>query len=487
MYEYIGNMKELRNPLILYDNREQNGKMNYNHLDEKDMKEISSMVSPDRFSNGESNLDLHSKDQSYHIPSRPEAVIWPVTEEEVAEIVRYANTRRIPVTGWGAGSSLEGNPIPVRKGLVLDFSMMNRIINIREEDFQADVEPGVVYKDLNEHLRYKGLFFPPDPGARATIGGMIANNASGTRTIKYGATKDHILRLSVILASGKKVDMGCRSSKTSSGYDLIHLFVGSEGTLGLVTRATVKLVGLPIEFSIVIAHFPSIETASRAVFEIIRSGLDPAMLELLATECIHLMNKEKDMGLTVSPSIFMEFHGPSRAYLSEIMDLALEICEDQKANDFKTGIRRDERERLISSRHELSEMIQRNHPGCSKVSIDIAVPITAYPEMISMAEREKQEANIPAYIFGHAGDGNLHFVFMPESGNEQEINIVDQVSERVVRKALSLDGTATGEHGVGIGKRKFMKEEHGTSLELMRSIKNLFDPMGIFNPGKIFL
>jgi D-lactate dehydrogenase (cytochrome) len=220
--------------------------LKFSPLNETHIKNLKSMVAPDRISTGESVLDLHAKDQSHHTPSRPEVVIWPVEPSEVADILKYANDKRLPVTGWGSGSSLEGNPIPVQRGIVLDFSRMNRILDIREEDFQADVQPGVVYQDLNEKLRRCGLFFPPDPGARATLGGMIANNASGTRTIYYGSTKDYVLRLSVALANGEIIELGTRASKTSSGYDLIRLFVGSEGTLGIVVGATVRLVGLSL-------------------------------------------------------------------------------------------------------------------------------------------------------------------------------------------------------------------------------------------------
>jgi len=230
--------------------------MNFTTLNPAHLEKLRSMVEPDRFSIGESVLDLHAKDESRHKPCRPEAVIWPTDRSEVSAILSYANEHLIPVTCWGSGSSLEGNPIPVHAGIVLDFNRMNRILAIREEDFQADVEPGVIYQDLNHKLRHEGLFFPPDPGARATIGGMIANNASGIKTVRYGSTKDHVLRLTVVLANGEIIETGTRASKTSSGYDLIHLFVGAEGTLGVVVEATVRLTGLPAELSAGIANFP---------------------------------------------------------------------------------------------------------------------------------------------------------------------------------------------------------------------------------------
>ena len=455
-------------------------------LNNTHIKNLKSIIPSDRFSTGDSNLDLHSKDQSQHPACRPEAVIWPVDRVEVSEILKYANKNLIPVTGWGSGSSLEGNPIPVKAGIVLDFSQMNKIRDIREEDFQTDVEPGVIYQNLNEKLKYKGLFFPPDPGAQATIGGMIANNASGTKTVHYGSTKDYVLRLSVALANGEIIETGTRASKTSSGYDLIHLFVGSEGTLGIVVEATLRLVGLPAEFSAAIVTFPSVEAAGKAVFEIIRSGLDPAALELLAPDCIEIINQEENLGLNVSPTLFMEYHGPTKNQLAEVMEIVREICKKEGCDEFRPGLGRTERDRLFKARHELAEMIIRKHPGRSMMVIDVAVPITGYPKMIAFAREESEKTGIPRYIFSHAGDGNLHLVFMGKKEDEKEWDSIDHANQHIVSKALAMGGTATGEHGVGIGKRKFMEAEHGKSLEWMKKIKSLFDPNCILNPGKIF-
>lgn len=460
--------------------------MKFTRLNETHKNELKSIVAPDRFSTGESNLELHSRDQSHHEAFRPEAVIWPISGDEVSEILKYANKHLIPVTGWGAGTSLEGNPIPVRAGLVLSFSQMNHILSVREEDFQVDVEPGIDYKTLNESLRHKGLFFPPDPGASATIGGMIANNASGTRTVRYGSTKDHVLRLSVVLADGEMIEMGTRASKTSSGYDLIHLFVGSEGTLGIVVQATLRLIGLPEEFAAAVVTFPSVEAAGKAVFGIIRSGLDPAMLELLAPECVDLMNREKGLGLDVSPTLLVEFHGPTKTQLADVMEIAREICQEEDCSEFRPALGREEREQLLKARHELGEMLRRNHPDRLTMAMDVAVPITAYPELIAMARKETENAGVPAYVFGHAGDGNIHVALMRKAEDQRESEIIERVSHRIVEKALAMDGTATGEHGVGIGKRKYMEVEHGRSLEWMKKVKSVFDPNGILNPGKVF-
>ena len=459
--------------------------MKYNHLTDIDIKHLQSIASSDRFSTGESNLDLHSKDQSKHPAHSPEAVIWPLNASEISKILSYANNRLIPVTPWGAGSSLEGNPIPVKGGIVLDFTQMNRILDIREGDFQADVEPGVIYQDLNSKLRHQGLFFPPDPGAKATIGGMIANNASGTRTVRYGATKDNVLKLTLVLANGDIIETGTRASKTSSGYNLGQLFIGSEGTLGIVAEATVKLHGRPAEFSAVIATFPSVEAAGKTVFEIIKSGLEPASLELLGPECIDLINKYHGLGLGICPTLFMEFHGPSVTQLTDTLEMVREICEPEGCNDFRPGIGREERDNLLKARHEMAETIMRNHPGCSHIAIDIAVPITAYPKMIALADNERKKSGIPGYVFSHAGDGNLHLVFEGKTGDRNEWAVIDEINRRMVSYALSMGGTATGEHGVGIGKRRFMKAEHGKGLDLMKGIKELLDPNGILNPGKV--
>lgn len=460
--------------------------MKFNSLTDTHIKALKAMVDTDRFSTGQSVLDLHARDQSSHPHCCPDAVIWPLSAGEVSDILKYANSHRIPVTGWGSGSSLEGNPIPVRQGIVLDFSQMNRIIEIREEDFQADVEPGVVYQDLNQKLRHTGLFFPPDPGARATIGGMIANNASGTRTVYYGSTKDYVLQLTVVMANGEIVDMGTRSSKTSSGYDLIHLMVGSEGTLGIVVKATVRLTGLPSEFSAAVVTFPGVEAAGKAVFEIKRSGLNPAALELLGPEAVALMNREENLDLSVSPTLFLEFHGVTTGQLSDVLEMAQEICRAQGCLEFRPGLGRAERDRIFKARHALGETIIRNHPGCRVLSTDVAVPNSRYPELIKTIHSEVGAHKITGYTLSHAGDGNVHLVVAGKKDDRKEWARIDGVVNTVVTRALDLGGTATGEHGVGIGKRKYMAAEHGSSLPWMQRVKALFDPNGILNPGKIF-
>ena len=271
---------------------------------------------------------------------------------------------------------------------------------------------------------------------------MIANNASGTRTVRYGSTKDYILKLTVALAGGEVIEMGTRASKTSSGYDLIHLFVGSEGTLGIILEATVRLIGLPAEFSAAIGTFPSVEAAGKAVFDIIRSGLDPAALELLDSESIALINREKNLGLETSPTLFMEFHGSTKGQLSEVMDMARDLSIGRGCEVFRSGLGRDERDRIFQARYELGEIITRNHPGCAMLTIDVAVPITAYPAIISDAQKETGRPGLLGYAFSHAGDGNIHFVLVGRDGDDKAWTMIHEVSGRMVSKAISLGGLA---------------------------------------------
>jgi D-lactate dehydrogenase (cytochrome) len=460
--------------------------LDFNSIESAHISYLKTIIPDDRLSTGESVLDLHAKDQSQHSAVRPEVVIWPHTAEEVAAVVKYANDNRFPIVGWGSGSSLEGNPIPIHRGIVLDFAQMNHILDIRAEAFQADVEPGVIYQDLNKKLRHTGLFFPPDPGARATLGGMIANNASGTRTVYYGSSKDYVLRLTAVLANGEIIQLGNRASKTSSGYDLIRLFVGSEGTLGIIVGATLRLVGLPVEFSAAVATFPSVEAAGKVVFEIMRSGLNPAALELLGPECIALMNEAENLKLTVSPSLIMEFHGTTTSQLAEVLNMAEEICKSEGCQMFEPGVGRSERDRIFKARHALGEIIIRKHPDCGILAMDVAVPITAYPELIAAIREKMKATDLTSYFISHAGNGNVHLNIAGQKDNREQWDLIYQISQDLVYKTLELGGTATGEHGVGVGKRIYMPAEHGSSLEWMKRVKALFDPNGILNPGKIF-
>ena len=448
---------------------------------------LSNFVDSERFSTGQSNRELHLHDISAHHGLLPAGIIWPVTAAEVSNILAWAYDQDVPVTPWGAGTSTEGNPVPTRGGLVMDLTRMDKIIEIRPQDLQADVQPGVLRKELNRQAGKQGLFFPPDPGADATIGGMIANNASGVQTVKYGATKDYVMKLTVVLPGGNIIHTGCKAHKSSSGYDLSRLFVGSEGTLGIVTEATLRLTGIPGHHLAVTVTFSQLDEASQAVAILIGSGLEPAALELLTPQLIHLMNRENNLGLPEAPSLFCEFHGISAATLQETADLTRELCEDCGATGFKSGVETNERARLWRARHEAWETIHRAHPGKETLIVDAAVPISRYPEMIIFSQKLVDDKGAAGYVFGHAGDGNLHVVLVGDPDNEKEWSLLEDINTQVVTRAVQLGGTCTGEHGIGIGKRKFMQLEHGDSYQLMRRIKDLIDPKGLLNPGKIFL
>jgi D-lactate dehydrogenase (cytochrome) len=448
---------------------------------------LAGFVSADRFTTGASARELHRHDISPHRGTLPAGIVFPETTEEVSAILRWTYARDVPVTPWGAGTSTEGNPVPTAGGLVMDFTRMDRILDIRPEDLQADVRPGVLRKTLNREAGRHGLFFPVDPGADATVGGMIANNASGVQTVKYGATREYVMRMTVVLPDGEIIRTGCRARKSSSGYDLTRLFVGSEGTLGVVTEATLRLVGIPSHHLAAVVRFETLEAASGAVAVLIGAGLDVAALELLTEGLIGLMNREKGLGLPETPSLFCEFHGVSEAALKETADLARELCEDCGATGFESGVSENERAALWRARHEAWETIHRAHPGRKTLIVDAAIPISRYPEMVIFSRERLAEAGAVGYVFGHAGDGNLHVVMVGDPDDPKEWEMLEEINARIVSRAVELDGTCTGEHGVGIGKRRFMEREHGAAYGLMRGIKRLIDPKGLMNPGKIFL
>lgn len=432
------------------------------------------------------DLDQHSKDESFHEAHRPAVVVWPGSAAEISDILRYANQHRIPVTPWGAGTSLEGNPIPVYGGIVLDTLRLDKILQVKVEDFQVDVQAGMRYKDMNAALAQQGLFFAPDPGANASIGGMIANNAAGTRTLRYGTTKDNVLRLEVVLPSGEIIRTGTRSKKTSSGYDLVHLFVGSEGTLGIVTEATLRLAPLPEKFSAAIASFTTLEAATRVVSSIIGTGLTPAALEFLDPPTVRAINATGEFELREYPTLLMEFHSATDAGLKEELTEVEMLCKDGGCLSFEAGLGRSERDRLWRVRHKTYDILVRSNPGRAYLIVDVAVPVSEYSRLVVAAEQALSERDLRGYLVGHAGDGNLHPLVPYTPGDSASYTVALAAEEKIVEAAIAMGGTATGEHGVGIGKRRFMALEHGASLNAMRAIKATFDPNGILNPGKIF-
>ncbi len=447
---------------------------------------MKSIVGEDHASSAESVLKLHGKDQSSHRVHLPDVVVWPDSTDQVKVIVKYAAAHDVAITGWGAGSSLEGNSIPVKGGIVINFGRMNQIVQVHEGDFQVTVQPGIFYKDMNKALAKYGLFFAPDPGANASIGGMIANNASGTRTVKYGATRDNVLALEVVLANGEVIRTGSRSIKQSAGYDLTHLMIGSEGTLGLVTKATLRLHPLPEHFSAVVATFESTPDAANAVFGVIGSGLNPAALELVDSEAIRFMNM-RVTNLPEKPTLLMEFHGAAAASINAELELVREICDDSGCVRFEAGVGREERDRIWEGRHALGEILFSVYPDQTYLITDVSVPISAYPEIAAYANELFDQLGVNGSLFGHAGDGNVHTVIFAPKDDPEKQAVLQTFNDYVVQKAIELDGTCTGEHGVGIGKQKYMVHEHGEgAISTMRQVKHLLDPTGIMNPGKIF-
>jgi D-lactate dehydrogenase (cytochrome) len=447
---------------------------------------LQSVVGRERLSTGESELDLHARDESGHESHRPAAVSWPLSAEEIAQILHYAHEHHIPVTPYAAGTSLEGNPIPVRGGIVLDMRRMDRVLEIRPEDLQVTVQPGLDFKTLNDRLKKHGLFFPPDPGATATIGGMVANNAKGIRAIKYGSTGDQVLSLEIVLPHGQIIRCGTRAMRTSSGYDLVRLFVGSEGTLGVITEVTLRLTGLPRECMAVVACFESVTQATQTVVQMVQSGLSPAALELLDTDLIQLINHFKKLTMPEDPTLFVEFQGSSQAALEDEISWVKEICAENGCKNFAAGVGSEERDRLWEARYSAHESIKAAYPGRRGYIVDVAVPISAYPEIVQCAKHVIAQRRLVGPLFGHAAEANLHAEILYHPDDSREKAGAHEANAAIVHRAIELGGTATGEHGVGIGKREFMLREHGVGLELMKRIKNLIDPNGIMNPGKIF-
>lgn len=445
---------------------------------------LKNILGAENVSAAQADIALHNKDQSFHPAHDSEVVIWPTSAQGVADVLRLANEQRIPVTAWGVGTSLEGNSIPVHGGILMTFERMNRIIQVHADDFQVTVQPGIPYKDMNEQLARFGLFFPPDPGANATVGGMLASNASGIRTVKYGASKDNVLKMQIALADGRLISVGSRSIKQSSGYDLLHLFVGSEGTLGIITEATLKLLPVPQYMSAVLAAFENVEAAVETVVAVRGSGLDPAALELIDSNHVKMINVADGLNLPEYPTVFMEFHAAYESALQEGLEMVKEICEEFGAVNFRATTDTAERKKLWHARHHSYEVMVRTHPGMKFYIMDVAVPISAYPALIGYVEQYKAETGVTAYLIGHAGDGNIH-VELPFDDDASYARAL-QANEAIVLKTLELGGTATGEHGVGIGKAKYMEREHGAGLDVMWAIKQSLDPNGILNPGKIF-
>lgn len=454
----------------------------FSEINDSILDQLTDIVGQNNLSTGDSERQLHSHDQSFHEAHLPDVVVWATSAQQVADILKLANDHHLPVTPWGAGSSLEGNPIPVHGGILLSLAKMDKIIELHADDFQVTVQAGKPYKDLNREIAKAGLFFPPDPGANATVGGMLANNAAGIRTVKYGASKDNVLKMQVALADGRLIEVGSRSVKQSAGYNLLQLFVGSEGTLGIITEATLKISPIPQFRTTMIASFDSITSAVDAVVAIKGSGIDVAALEFLDSIATTLLSRG---GLQIAPhpSLFMEIYNAHEAAMHTDIELVREICTDLDSISFIPITDRTAQAQLWEARHSSYETIVRMNPDKKFQVMDVSVPISKYPDIIAFGQEQLARHNMQAAFIGHAGDGNIHLT-LPYS-NPEELAVVKTVNQAIIERAIALGGTATGEHGVGIGKRDYMAQEHGLALDVMRSIKQSFDPNGILNPSKV--
>jgi D-lactate dehydrogenase (cytochrome) len=437
-----------------------------------------------RVSDGDSVLDQHAGDLSYHHPHRPDVVVFPESAEEVAAVLAYADRAGVPVVPYGAGTSLEGHVIPLHGGISLDLTRMSSIVALRPDDLTVSMQPGVTRSQLEAAAGPHGLFFPVDPGADATLGGMAATNASGTTTVRYGGMRTHVLALEVALADGRVVRTGTRAAKTSAGYNLTNLFIGSEGTLGVITELTLRLHPIP-EFVIVArAAFPSVEAACGAAAAMIGAGVLVTRCELLDATTIGALNAYKGTTFPESPYLFVEFGG-SEAGVAGDLAAAREIAEYEGASAFESESDPTARARMWDARHNALHAALALQPGSRAMTTDVAVPLSELAPAMAHARGALDASGILGGIVGHVGDGNFHVAFLLDPDDDESIARAERLNTTLVEDALARGGTCTGEHGIGFGKLRYLELEHGDLLPLMRGIKQLLDPNGIMNPGKV--
>ncbi|GMG83279.1 FAD-linked oxidase C-terminal domain-containing protein [Paralimibaculum aggregatum] len=438
----------------------------------------------ERLSRAEAVRAQHGADEAHHAPHPPDAVIWPESTAEVAEIARTCSAHGCPIVAWGAGTSLEGHVIPVRGGISLDMSRMDRLLEVHAEDMDVVIQPGITRKRLNEELRATGLFFPVDPGADASLGGMAATRASGTCAVRYGTMREAVLALEVVLADGRVIRTGTRARKSSAGYDLTRLFVGSEGTLGIITELTLRLHGQPEAISAATCAFGRLEDAVQTVIETIQMGVPVARIELLDPLTIRGFNGYSGYDMPELPTLFLEFHG-SEASVAEQAETVGAIAGENGGRGFDWTREPEARNRLWAARHSAYYAQQSLRPGARGYVTDVCVPISRLAEAIAETEADLAESPLMAPLVGHVGDGNFHLSILIDPEDPAEIAEAARLAGRINERALRLGGTVTGEHGVGLGKRKYMAAEHGEAWGLMGEIKAVLDPAGILNPGKI--
>jgi D-lactate dehydrogenase (cytochrome) len=438
----------------------------------------------DRFSISEALREQHGKGESHHTTAIPDAVVFAETSEEVAQIVRLCAQRGVPVIAFGAGTSLEGHLAAIRGGISIDLSRMNQVLRVSAEDLDCTVQAGVTREQLNIHLRDQGLFFPIDPGANASIGGMAATRASGTNAVRYGTMRENVLSLTVVLPNGTIIKTASRARKSSSGYDLTRLFVGSEGTLGIITEVSLRLYGIPETISAALCSFDSVESAVSAAISVVQLGIPVARMELMDRGLIAAVNAYSGTSLKLADTLAFEFHG-SPASVNEQVEMVRDIVIEHGGKDFEWATSPEERNRLWKARHSAFYAVVSQRENAKGWSSDVCVPVSQLSECIVYTRGLLENCSVPAAILGHVGDGNYHVVFAIDPANAAEMDEVGLINKKMVKKAISVGGTCTGEHGVGTGKIAYMREEHGAAVDLMTVIKNAIDPLGIMNPGKM--
>jgi D-lactate dehydrogenase (cytochrome) len=429
--------------------------------------------------------DHHSHGESYHTPAPPDIVCFPATTEEVSAILRISADWRVPVVAFGAGTSLEGHVNAIHGGISIDLREMNRIVRVSADDLDATVEAGVTRLQLNKALATTGLHFPVDPGADATIGGMTATRASGTTAVRYGTMRENVLGLTVVMADGGVIRTGTRARKSSAGYDLTRLFVGSEGTLGVITEITLRLHPRPEAVSAATCAFESIEGAVDTVIATIQLGIPVARIELLDEATIDSVNRYSKTSYPVAPALFFEFHSDSQRHVADQAEAVQALALERGGRGFAWATHLEDRERLWQARHTALYAALALRPGAQAWTTDVCVPISRLAECIVETKKDNQGAPFPICLVGHAGDGNFHLIYVLDPASRAELDQARRLNERMVMRALAMGGTCTGEHGVGMGKMAFLEAEHGAALDVMRTLKRALDPDDRMNPGKM--
>jgi D-lactate dehydrogenase (cytochrome) len=439
----------------------------------------------ERFTTGAAVRDHHARDESAYPPVQPDGVLFARDTDDVVAAVKLCTQYNVPLIPFGIGSSIEGHVLPIEGGITIDFRDMNQVLAIQPEDFTVTVQPGVIRTQLNEEIRHTGLFFPIDPGAHASIGGMTATRASGTNAVRYGTMRDNVLSLKVVTATGEVIRTSSRARKSSAGYDLTHLYVGSEGTLGVIVEITLRVYPLPEAVTAAVCSFPTLRHAVQAVTEIMQSGVPIARVEFMDERAVRAVNAYSKTALAEQPLLLFEFHG-SPAGIAEQAVIVQELTAGQGGTAFQWAEKPEERTVLWTARHNYYFACLQQRPGGRAITTDVCVPISRLADCVTDTAADLQNLAFPWSIVGHVGDGNFHVVMMIDADDEQEWHQAEDINNRLVLRAIQMDGTCTGEHGVGIHKMGFLKAEHGeVALQLMRNIKHAYDPNNIFNPGKI--